>query len=334
MIESLAIVGATGAVGREACCIIGQRAIDVGTLKLLSSTRSAGTEVDLAGSRHTVELLTETSFDGVNYAIFSAGSNISRRFAPVAAAAGCVVIDNSSAFRMDEGTPLVVPEINPDDARRHRGVIANPNCSTIIMVMAVAPLHRVNPVRRIVVSTYQSASGAGAAAMEELRTQTTEVLAGREPEPKVFPHPLAFNLFVHNSPLDADGYNTEEVKMVNEARKILHEPDLAVTATCVRVPVTRAHSESINLTFERPIRPAEVREILQAAPGIELVDDREAGRFPMPVEASGRDACLVGHIRQDRSRPDERGINLFVCSDQLRKGAALNAIQIVELLAG
>jgi len=334
MIESLAVVGATGAVGREACTILQQRGIDVAALRLLASPRSAGTTIKLAGRSYTVEPLSESSFDGVRFAIFSAGGDISRRFAPIAAHAGCVVIDNSSAFRMDEGTPLVVPEINPDDAKNHRGVIANPNCSTIIMAVAVAPLHKVNPVRRIVVSTYQAASGAGAAAMEELRSQTAEVLAGRDPQPKVFPHPIAFNLFVHNSPLDPDGYNTEETKMVNEARKIFHQPDMAVTATCVRVPILRAHSESINLTFTRPITPAEVREILSTAPGIELVDDRDAARFPMPVESSGQDACLVGHIRRDLSQPDGLGVNLFVVGDQLRKGAALNAIQILELLLG
>ena len=332
MIDSLAIVGATGAVGREACAMIDQRHLGVASVKLLASQRSAGTKITILGTQQTVETLTKTSFDGVQYAIFSAGTGVSREFAPIATAAGCTVIDNSSAFRMDEDTPLVIPEINPEDARQHHGIIANPNCSTIIMLMAVAPLHRENPVRRIIVSTYQSASGAGAAAMEELRTQSADVLAGRECVPKVFPHPIAFNLFVHNTPVGADGYNTEEVKMVSESRKILHQPDLAVTATCVRVPVMRAHAESINLTFERPISPARVREILAAAPGVELTDDPQATRFPMPVDASGQDACFVGHIRQDLSRPDENGINLFVCGDQIRKGAALNAIQIIEYL--
>jgi aspartate-semialdehyde dehydrogenase len=234
---------------------------------------------------------------------------------------------------MEPGVPLVVPEINPGDLAKHNGIIANPNCSTIIMNVAVWPLHRVNRITRIVVSTYQSASGAGAAAMQELRSQTTDYLAGREAVPRVFPHPIAFNLFSHNSPMGSDGYNAEERKMIDETRKIFHEPSLAITATCIRVPILRTHSESINLTFEQPITPDEVRDILSGAGGVEVVDDVNAGRFPMPVDASGRDNVLVGRIRQDVSREDNRGIELFVCGDQLRKGAALNAFQILELLA-
>lgn len=332
MIESLAIVGATGAVGREVCAILDERGHRVARLKLLASQRSAGTTMTVGGREHTVEVLCAASFDGLRFAIFSAGGETSKTYAPIAARAGCVVIDNSSAFRMNPDTPLVVPEINPDDAFDHRGIIANPNCSTIIANVAVWPLHRENPVRRMVVSTYQSASGAGAAAMEELRSQTADVLAGRPAAPRIFPHPIAFNLFVHNSPLTEDGYNTEEVKMVNETRKIFHAPGLAVTATCIRVPVLRAHSESINLEFERPMTPDDVRAILRQAPGVRLVDDRANARFPMPIEASGQDDCLVGHIRQDLSRSDGRGINFFVSGDQLRKGAALNALQILELL--
>jgi len=332
MIGHLAVVGATGAVGREVCTILGERGIRVDRLSLLASSRSAGTQISVNGHALTVRELSDHSFEGVDFAIFSAGAERSRHFAPIATQAGSVVIDNSSAFRMDPGTPLVVPEINPDDAFQHRGTIANPNCSTIIMVLAVWPLHRVNPVRRIVVSTYQAASGAGAAAMEELRTQTADHLAGRKIVPRVFPHPVAFNLFSHNTPIGPDGYNTEERKMIDETRKIFHEPSLPLTATCVRVAVMRAHSESINLTFERPMSPMEARSILCTAPGVEVVDDVAGGRFPMPIEASGRDSVLVGRIRQDASQPDGRGIDLFVAGDQLRKGAALNAIQILELL--
>ena len=382
MIKHLAIVGATGAVGREVCTILTERqtsatggssAGEVGAagsspaspcsldpsfpcslplyqgrgqvegapnpflhverVSLFASKRSAGMKLAVNGRPVEVQELTPRSFTDVDFAIFSAGAERSRLFAPAAVEAGAVVVDNSSAFRMDPATPLVIPEINPDDARAHCGIIANPNCSTIIMNVVVWPLHRVNPVRRIVVSTYQAASGAGAAAMEELRTQTADCLAGRAVVPRVFPHPIAFNLFSHNTPVGPDGYNTEERKMIEETRKIFHEPSLAVTATCIRVPVLRAHSESINLTFERPIDPDEVRAILGRAPGIELVDDRAAGRFPMPFDASGRDEVLVGRIRRDVSQPDGRGIDLFVCGDQLRKGAALNAIQIIELLA-
>lgn len=289
-------------------------------------------KIPVNGHDFIVSELTDHSFEGVDYAIFSAGGDRSKHFAPIAVKAGTVVIDNSSAFRMDPSTPLVVPEINPGDVKTHNGIIANPNCSTIIMDMAVWPLHRVNPIRRIVVSTYQSASGAGAAAMEELRTQTADHLAGRKVVPRVFPHPIAFNLFSHNTPIGPDGYNTEERKMIEETRKIFHAPSIAIAPTCIRVPVLRAHSESINLTFERPMTPQEAHSILSDAPGVTVVNDLEANRFPMPIEASGRDDVYVGRIRQDVSQPDGRGIELFACGDQLRKGAALNAIQIAELL--
>ena len=333
MIDHLAVVGATGAVGREICAIITERKLSATRVSLLASSRSAGIRIDVLGRSVEVAELTERSFDGVDYALFSAGATLSHTFVPAARQAGAVIIDNSSAFRMDEDTPLVVPEINPGDVRTHKGVIANPNCSTIIMNVAVWPLHRVNPVTRIVVSTYQSASGAGAAAMEELRTQTADHLAGRPVVPKIFPHPVAFNLFSHNTPIGADGYNTEERKMIDETRKIFHAESLPITATCIRVPVMRAHSEAINLTFRDAITPDEVRKTLRDAPGLRVVDDTEANRFPMPVEASGGDDVLVGRIRQDVSQPGNRGIELFVCGDQLRKGAALNAVQIVELLA-
>ena len=333
MIKHLAIVGATGAVGREVCKLLDERNIAFDALSLLASARGAGTRISVCGAEQVVREIGDGSFEGVDYAIFSAGGQRSKRWAPVATDAGTVVIDNSSAYRMDPAVPLVVPEVNPSDLAGHQGIIANPNCSTIIMNVAVWPLHRVNPVRRMVVSTYQSASGAGASAMEELETQTADHLAGRDVVPKVFPHPIAFNLFSHNTPIGPDGYNTEERKMVDETRKIFHEPEMFITATCIRVPVLRAHSESINLTFDRPITPSEVRAILSSAAGIKIVDDVDDGRFPMPIDASGIDDVLVGRIRQDISQEGGRGIEMFVAGDQLRKGAALNAIQILELLA-
>ncbi|HEY3241825.1 MAG TPA: aspartate-semialdehyde dehydrogenase [Phycisphaerae bacterium] len=333
MHQHVAVVGATGAVGQEFLSIIEQRGWRAARFTLLASARSAGRSVKLNGSTLAVAELREDSFGGVDLALFSAGGDISKRFAPLAAQAGAVVVDNSSAFRMAPDVPLVIPEINPADAHQHRGIIANPNCSTIIMAVAVWPLHRVNPVKRMVVSTYQAASGAGSAAMLELQQQSRDVLAGRPVTPKIFPHPIAFNLFSHNSALQENGYNAEEMKMVLETRKIFHAPDIQVTATCVRVPVLRAHSESINLTFTNPITPDEVRQTLSSAPGVRVVDDRARQRFPMPLEASGQDEVLVGRIRQDISQPDGRGIDLFVSGDQLRKGAALNAIQIAELLA-
>lgn len=333
MANILAIVGATGAVGREACAILTERGLGGRQISLIASSRSAGKQIQVDGRDIEVRALGDDSFDGVKYAIFSAGSDCSREWVPFAVGAGATVIDNSSAFRMDPTVPLVIPEVNPGALSGHDGVIANPNCSTIIMNVAVWPLHKVNPVLRMVISTYQAASGAGAAAMDELHRQSADYLAGRRIKPEVFPHPIAFNLFSHNTPIDADGYNTEERKMIDETRKIFGAPALAITATCVRVPVPRAHSESINLTFERPIKPDEAREILASAPGVRVVDDAAAGRFPMPVDATGRDEVLVGRIRQDVSQTDGRGIELFVCGDQLRKGAALNALQIVDLLA-
>ena len=333
MFDHLAIVGATGAVGRELCGLIGDRNLRYKRLSLIASSRSAGTSIDVAGRAHTVEELDDGSFDGVKYAIFSAGADRSREWAPFAVAAGAVVIDNSSAFRMDPTVPLVIPEINPGDIAKHDGIIANPNCSTILANMVVWPLHRKHRVTRMVVSTYQSVSGAGAAALDELRAQSADILAGRDPEPKVFPHPIAFNLFSHDTPIGSDGYNTEERKMIDETRKIFHAPNLAISATCIRVPIERAHSESINLTFEEPITADTVRDILAKAPGVAVVDDVDAGRFPMPIDASGRDDVLVGRIRQDASQPDGCGIELFLSGDQLRKGAALNAIQILEYMA-
>ncbi|MFQ5430864.1 MAG: aspartate-semialdehyde dehydrogenase [Phycisphaerae bacterium] len=327
----IAILGATGAVGRELLAILARRGVDRSRLKVLATARSAGARLPYGEVDCIVEAVDRGSFDGVDVAIFSAGARASREWAPVATAGGGRVVDNSSAFRMEPDVPLVVPEINRG-AIGDAPIIANPNCSTIIMNMAVWPLHRRNPVRRIVVSTYQAASGAGRRAMLELEQQTRDVLDGRPAVPNVFPGPCAFNLFSHNTPINEQGYNTEEMKMIHETRKIFGTPDLAITATCIRVPVLRAHSESINLTFTEPITAEEARDILAEAPGITLADDREANRFPTPLEATGRDDCLVGRIRRDLSQPDGRGLELFVCGDQLRKGAALNAVQIAEAL--
>lgn len=327
----VAIVGATGAVGTEFLRVLEAHRFPIASLRLLASERSEGKTLTFLGEAIRVERLTESSFDGVQIAFFSAGASRSRQFAPAAVRAGAVVIDNSSAFRMQPEVPLVVPEINIEDALQHQGIIANPNCSTIIMLMAVAPLHRVSPVRRIVVSTYQSASGAGAQAMQELLDQTAAVLEGKEPTPRVLPYPIAFNLFSHNSAINEWGYNEEEWKMIHESRKILHTPDLAITATCVRVPVLRAHSESINVEFvEKRPTVEQAREALSRFPGVQLVDDREHNHFPMPIEATGREEILVGRIREDVSNP--KALDLFVSGDQLLKGAALNAVQIAEAM--
>ncbi len=328
----VAVVGVTGAVGQEFLRVLDQRDFPASSYKMLASARSKGKTLDFRGETYTVEELTADSFDDVDIALFSAGGSMSKALAPVAAKAGAKVVDNSSAFRMVDDVPLVVPEVNPGDLSEHNGIIANPNCSTIIMVVPVWPLHRENAVERMVVSTYQAASGAGYQAMLELESQTADVLAGRPAEPKVLPHQAAFNVFSHNSAIDETGYNTEEVKMVKETRKMFHDPEIRVTATCVRVPVMRAHSEAINLTFSKPIAEGEVREILSAAPGVQIVDEREKNLFPMPINAADGDDILVGRIRQDISQPDGRGIDLFVAGDQLRKGAALNAVQIAECL--
>ena len=325
-------MGVTGAVGSEFLRILAERNFPLASLKALASSRSAGKKVPFGDQELVVEELTADSFGGVDLVLASAGGSISKQFAPAAVRAGAVVVDNTSAFRMDEGVPLVVPEVNPDDIKTHKGIIANPNCSTIIMNVPVWPLHRANPIRRIVMSTYQAVSGAGAAAMAELEAATRAALAGEPFQPKAMPHTAAFNVFSHNSEIGPDGYNLEERKTWRETRKIFHCDDLRVTATCVRVPVMRAHTEAINMEFTNPISEDEVREILAGAPGVRIVDDRERNYFPMPIEASGRDDILVGRIRSDVSQPDGRGIEMLVSGDQLRKGAALNAVQIAELL--
>jgi aspartate-semialdehyde dehydrogenase len=329
---NLAVAGVTGAVGQEFLAILEQRDFPFDSFKALASIRSAGKKIKFKGKEYIVEELTKDSFEGIDIALFSAGGERSREFGPAAAKAGAVVVDNSSAFRMDAEVPLVIPEINPEKIKDNKGIIANPNCSTIIAIVPVWPLHKANPVKRMVVSTYQAASGAGYPAMLELENQSRDILDGKEAKCEVFPYQIAFNVFCHNSPLKPNGYNEEEMKLVNETRKIFDCPDIAITCTCVRVPVYRAHSESINLEFTDPITPEQVRDLLSTAPGVTLLDDRENNRFPMPIDASDKDDIFVGRIRQDESLPDNRGINLWVCGDQLRKGAALNAVQIAEKL--
>jgi aspartate-semialdehyde dehydrogenase len=327
----VAVVGATGAVGAEMARCLEQRNFPVAELRLLASARSVGKTQRFRGQDLTIQELTEASFTGVDIALFSAGAGISKRFAPLAVRAGALVIDNSSAFRMDAQVPLVVPEINPQAIAEHHGVIANPNCSAIISIVPLWPIHQHNPIRRLIISTYQAASGAGAAAMEELLAATRAHLEGRPFQQKIMPHPYAFNVFSHNSDVDlATGYNGEETKVIQETRKIFGEPQLRISATCVRVPVLRAHSIAVTFECERPISPEQVRAWLQHAPGVKLVDDPAKNYFPMPKDASGQDAVLVGRIRQDLSDPSGRSIALFCAGDQLLKGAALNAVQIAE----
>lgn len=330
--KHVAIVGATGAVGQEMIRVLEQRNFPVGKLTLLASKRSAGTTLRFKGQEIAVQELTESSFSGVEVALFSAGASTSRQYGPAAVKAGAVVVDNSSAFRMDPAIPLVVPEINPDDIKQHKGIIANPNCCTIILLMAIYPIHKINPVQRIIVSTYQSASGAGAKAMEELKKQAADVLAGKAAVPEVFQFPIAFNVFSHNTAIDpATGYNGEELKVIEESRKILHL-DLPISPTCIRVSTMRAHAESVHLVLQNPADLDAIRRAIDSSPGVKLVDNREKNHFPMPLEASGKDEVLVGHIRKDIASKDGREIDLFCCGDQLLKGAALNAVQIAEKL--
>jgi aspartate-semialdehyde dehydrogenase len=329
----IAIVGATGAVGVELIRCLEERRFPLSELRLFASARSAGKTLPFREQPVAVRELKEDGFRGVDIALFSAGGSTSKRFAPLAVEQGAVVVDNSSAFRMDPKVPLVVPEINPQAVRAHRGIIANPNCSTIIAITPLWPVHRINRLRRVIVSTYQAASGAGAAAMEELRESTRAYLEGRSYENTVLPHPYAFNLFSHNSRIDPEsGYNEEETKVIRETHKIYGDDSIRITATCVRVPVLRAHSIAINFECERAITPEQVRDIMQTAPGVKLVDDPERNHFPMPKDASGQDPILVGRIRRDVSDPSGRSIALFVAGDQLLKGAALNAVQIAELI--
>jgi aspartate-semialdehyde dehydrogenase len=330
---TVAVIGATGAVGIELIRCLEKRRFPLSSLRLFASARSAGQRLEFAGSSLPVEELREDVLGGIDIALASAGGSTSKRFAPLLAAQGTIVVDNSSAFRMDPQVPLVVPEINPQAIQGHAGIIANPNCAAIISITPLWPIHRVNPIKRLILSTYQAASGAGAAAMEELREATRAHLAGTHFQHKVLPHPYAFNVFSHNTRIDpATGYNDEETKVMQETRKIFGDATLRVTATCVRVPVLRAHCVAINAECERPITAAQVRELLATASGVKVVDDVTNNYFPMPKDATGEDAILVGRIRQDLSDPEGRSFALFVAGDQLLKGAALNAVQIAEAL--
>ncbi len=323
-------MGATGAVGEEMLKILEQRNFPVDRLVLLASKRSVGRKYLFKRKSYSVQELKEDSFDGIDIVLASAGGNISRHFAPFAVKAGAIVIDNTSAFRMNPEVPLVVPEINAADIQEHKGIIANPNCSTIILVVPIYPIHQINRIRRVIVSTYQAASGAGAKAMRELELQSRDVLRGRAAKKEVFPHQIAFNLFSHNSAIKEDGYNEEEIKMIKETKKIFHDEKINVTATTVRVPVFRAHTESIYLELSKEPDLKEIRRLLSRSPGIKIVDNPAKNYFPMPLDASGGDPVLVGRLRLDPSNP--KGLWLFVSGDQLRKGAALNAVQIAEIL--
>ncbi len=326
----VAIVGATGAVGAELIKVLERRNFPVSSLSALASSRSSGRFVSFRGDEIPVTELREDSFANIDLAFFSAGGEISRRFAPLARDAGALVIDNSSAFRMDPDIPLVVPEINGADAQRHRGLIANPNCTAAVTLMALAPLHRTFGLRRFFAASYQAVSGSGARAIAELRAQVEASVRDRAPVVEVFPHPIAFNLLPHVDVFLENGYTKEERKMQDECCRILHLPELRVSATCVRVPVYRAHSVAVNAEFEKQVSIEEAHEVLAKAPGLELVDEPHRHRYPMPLDAAGKDNCQVGRVRRDAAL--DNGLAFWVCGDQLLKGAALNAVQIAELL--
>jgi aspartate-semialdehyde dehydrogenase len=324
----VAIVGATGMVGHEFVKVLEQRSFPMASVSLLASDRSAGKKLRVNHQEVEVKETGPESFREVDIALFSAGSETSRYFSPIAAQSGAVVIDNSAAFRMDATVPLVVPEVNAEDIQQHRGIIANPNCSTIQMVVALNPLHKANPIKRIIVDTYQAVSGTGIAAVEELRTQARQVLDGQPTTPHVYPHQIAFNLLPEIDVFLDNNYTKEEWKMVEETRKIMHANEIAISATCVRVPIFVGHSEAIHVEFSRPISPEEARRILTQAPGVKIVDDPGISLYPQPWPAAGSDEVFVGRIRQDASLPN--GLAMWVVADNLRKGAALNAVQIAE----
>jgi aspartate-semialdehyde dehydrogenase len=326
----VAIVGATGAVGAELIQLLEQREFPLRGLKLLASAKSAGKTFKFKGEEIPVETLSKDSFRTVDIALFSAGAGISREFAPAAVSAGAVVIDNSSAFRMEQDVPLVVPEINPADIQKHRGIIANPNCTTIIALMALYPLHKVFRVKRVIAASYQAVSGAGAKAIRELSLQSKSFFSGEPSEPEVFPHPIAFNVVPQVDVFLDNGYTKEEVKFLNESRKIMHHPTLRTSITCVRVPVFRAHSVAMHAEFEEPVSVEQARDVLAKFQGLDLVDDPANRKYPMPLLAAGKNNCQVGRIRADSAL--DNGLAFWVCGDQLLKGAALNALQIAEAL--
>ena len=324
----VAIVGATGMVGQEFIRILEQRSFPIESITMLASDRSAGKKLFFNHEEHEVKETTPESFRGIDVALFSAGADTSKYFSPFAAQAGAVVVDNSSAFRMDARVPLVVPEINPEDIKKHNGIIANPNCSTIQMVTALYPLHKVNPIKRIVVTTFQAVSGTGSAAVAELNTQAKQVLNGQATIPHVYPHQIAFNVLPEIDVFLDNAYTKEEWKMVEETRKIMHADDIAISATCARVPVFIGHSEAVNVEFTSPMLPDEARRILAQSPGVKLLDDPAISLYPQPWSSAGSDEVFVGRIRRDVSHPN--GLVMWIVSDNLRKGAALNTIQIAE----
>ena len=325
---NIAIVGATGLVGQEFIKILAQRSFPMESIRLLASDRSAGKKLMVNKQEIEVEETTPDSFEGIDIALFSAGSEISRHFSPLAAQSGAVVVDNSAAWRMEPNVPLVVPEVNPEDIEWHNGIIANPNCSTIQMVVALYPLHKVNPIKRIVVSTYQSVSGTGAAAVEELSVQSRQVLEGQTTIPHVYPHQIAFNVLPEIDVFLDDGYTREEWKMVEETKKIMHASEIAMSATCIRVPVYTGHGEAVWVEFSSPMMPDEVERILVGAPGVKILDDSAISLYPHPWMAAGTDEVFVGRIRRDTSHSN--GLVMWIVADNLRKGAALNAVQIAE----
>ena len=329
---NVAVVGATGAVGNEMVSILQERHFPVRQLKLLASTRSSGTQMEFKGKQHAVEVLDENSFGGMDIGLFSAGGSVSEKFAPMAGKAGCVVIDNTSAFRMDPQCPLVVPEVNPHAIAQYsqKNIIANPNCSTIQMVVALKPIHDVARIKRIVVSTYQAVSGTGKRAIHELEDQVLAIFNNREVPRQVYPHQIAFNCLPHIDVFFDNGYTKEEIKMVNETKKIMEDDSIRITATTVRVPVFYSHSESVNIETEKKLTADQVREILSKAPGVVVVDNPKKNEYPLALHATGKDETFVGRIREDDSIPN--GINLWIVSDNIRKGAALNAVQIAEIL--
>ena len=329
---NVAVAGATGAVGNEMVSILEQRNFPVDRLKLLASTRGSGTRMEFKGKSYTVEVMDENSFAGIDVGLFSPGGSVSQRFAPIAGKAGCVVIDNTSAFRMDPDVPLVVPEVNPHAIAQYtkKNIIANPNCSTIQMVVALKPIHDVARIKRIVVSTYQSVSGTGKRAIRELENQVLAIYNQQEVKKEVYPHQIAFNCLPHIDVFLDNGYTKEEMKMVNETRKIMEDDSIRVTATTVRVPVFYSHSEAVNIETEKKVTAEEVKKILSKAPGVVVVDNPTLSEYPLAIYAAGKDETFVGRIREDESIPN--GINLWVVSDNIRKGAALNAVQIAEIL--
>jgi aspartate-semialdehyde dehydrogenase len=324
----VAIVGATGLVGQEFIKVLEQRNFPADSIQLLASERSIGKKLFVAHQEIEVKETTSESFKGIDIALFSAGTEISRYFSPIAAQSGAVVIDNSAAFRMVDTVPLVVPEINPEDIKWHKGIIANPNCSTIQMVVAIYPLHKVNPIKRLIIATYQSVSGTGSAAVDELTAQVKQVLDGQTTIPHVYPHQIAFNVLPEIDVFLDNGYTKEEWKMVEESRKIMHADDIAISATCVRVPVLIGHSIAVNIEFSQPMSPDEARRILAQAPGVKIMDDPVISLYPQPWSAAGTDEVFVGRIRRDASHPN--GLVMWIVADNLRKGAALNAVQIAE----